>query len=255
MSTIEKVAELLKEGKTPREIIEMGYPKSTVYTAKNRLEKEKQRKSLIEVAQQLLHTRKGSLEIILSDLIMQSIRINDQLLKILKVCEAIELLEDEEKLTVFSEEELEKLHRICVVASALYNCYISKDPDFLDIKEVRITLPIPHSDLEKYLEFLKIDPDALRMISWHTVVLENEDEYLQKIKDKKGFYAFIKERLFLNVTGFSYAALKTYFIKYALPIALRALRRITELVDPSTLGKVLGVFGGAESGSSVDKRK
>ena len=255
-STIEKIQKLLLKGWTPKEIEAMGYAHSTVMEAKKRLEKKKQKEYLLEIAQQLMHKRKGTLEIIISDLIMQAIRANDQLLKIMKICEVVDILEDDIRQSIFTEKELKEFKKIRVVAIALYNAYSPKliDDNLYD-KKVKLILPIPYEKVEEYLSFLKNDPEANRFVSIHFKEFNNEEKHLEHIRRKYGEYAALKSIFFFNITGASYTALKTYFISYALPVMLKALRKISDLIQPSTLSNVLAIHGGVKSGDTMDKGK
>ena len=255
-STIEEIQKLLLEGKTPKEIEAMGYAHSTVIEAKKRLERKRKRESLLDVARQLIHRHKGTLEIIISDLIMQAIRTNDQLLKILKICEAINLLDDDLKKSILTRKELEEIEKIQVIATALYNAYVIEIPSEEYARgKVRLMLPIPYEKVEEYLSFLKDDPEAYSFITEHFQIFEKEDEVFDSIKEKYGKFAVLKKIFYHNITVAAFIALKTYFISYALPIMLGILRKISDLIQPSTLSNVLTVYGGARNGGSVDKGK
>ena len=169
LSVMEEIAKLLREGKTPREIIKMGYPESTVYTVKKKLERGRKREELVQVAAQLIHRRRGTLELVLSDLLTQAITTNNQIVKIIKICEAVFLLDEEVRKTIFAKDELERLERIYVVALSLQNKNVIWDKETTLAKEVSIMLPVKHDEVEKYLEFLKNDPRSLHYVGYHYV--------------------------------------------------------------------------------------
>jgi len=251
---MEEIAKLLREGKTPREIIKMGYPESTVYTVKKRLEKGRKREELVQVAAQLIHKRKGTLEIILSDLLTQAITTNNQIVKIIKICEAAFLLDEEMRKTIFTKDELERLERIYVVALSLQNKHTFKEATST-MKEVSLMLPVKYDEVEKYLEFLKNDPHSTFYVSFHTGSIEHREEHLSKVREKYGRFAAYKDVFFLYIAALSYNALKMYFIRWALPHCLKALNKIADLIEPSTFTNILAFHGGVVGRGSMGKRK
>ena len=184
---------------------------------------------------------------------MQAIRTTDPLEKILKICEAVFILEPSERETIFTSEELEQLRQIYVVAESIYNKITYEDPP-----RVSVTIPIDYDEAEKYLGFLGEVPASARFISvlvGNRSFLKELDEEVRKVRGKHGVLAGYMLYFFHALSYDSYNALKGYFVRYALPKALAALRIIADVVQPSTLERVLNIFGGVKSGYSVDKRK
>ena len=62
MTVTEEIKRLLLEGRSPREIAEMGYNYNTVRVVKEKLERESKRSALVQVAAELMHRKKGALE-------------------------------------------------------------------------------------------------------------------------------------------------------------------------------------------------
>ena len=251
MSVMEEIAKLLREGKSPREIVEMGYSESTVYTVKKRLEKQAKKQSLVEVAAQLMHRRKGALEIILADLLMQAIRTADPIEKILKICEAVFILDPSEREAVFSKEEIEELNRIYVIAIGLHNVAKFKDG------EVSVSLPISFNEAKMYLSFLEElnMPEDYISVTGYPAYVEEIERRAENVKKKFGKEAGTLVYFHHSLSYESYYAVRNFFARYALPKVARALKAVAEIVQPSTLERVLSIFGGVRSGSVLDKRK
>ena len=250
LTSMEEIAKLLNEGKSPSELVAMGYPKSTVYTVKKKLSKKD---TLAQLATQLMHKRKGTIEIVLCDLIMQAIRTNDHLTKILKICEAVSILGEEEKQAIFTREEIEELERIHVVALALQSGHwIVADPE-TGMKCISVFLPAKLEEIGVYLKFLEDDPEALGYVSYHTGYHLNED-HRRKIKEEYGPLALMKMIFYHSIKPNAYNALVMYFVKYALPRVLSALRKIADLIQPSILSSVLSIYGGARNEGAMGKR-
>lgn len=237
----DEIRRLLKE-KKPKEIIEMGYARSTVYYVAKKLEEEEQRKGLLNVVRQLIHRKKGSLELAMGRLVFEALTENNHLKVIDRVCRAYQMLNNDEKQVLLSKEELEELKRICTVNTALLNaCKVRKT----DLTVYHVLIPIPCSKIPEYMKFLEVDPEHTRYIGWH-------EEGVVKPKSRSRS-EWLKDRLFLNITDFSYHALVSYFVGYALPRVMKALRRLIDVVDPYTFREVVLGGGSMDKGGREDK--
>ena len=257
MEVTEEIIRLLRQGKNPRELIEMGYARSTVYYALRKLREEESRRKLLEVAKDILQKRRGSLEIAIGRLVLEALLENDHLRIIDRVCRAYQMLDDEEKLSLLPKDDIEEFDRICLICTSLLNAYECKDED---IHVFHVLIPIPGNELKKYVKFLTKDPESLKYVTWHYPDSDErkntsseyealrkfmKDEDLKNIKiDTKPKRKNLKDRLFLNILPHSYYALVTYFVTYALPIAMKALRRLIDVIDPREFKEVV-LRGGA----------
>lgn len=228
MEVTEEIKKLLKQGKTPKELIEMGYARSTVYHVVKELNEEEQRKGLLDVVRQLVHRKKGSLEIAVGHLVFEALAETNHLKVIDKVCRAYHMLDEDEKEMLLSREELEELRNICTINTALLNAYRDKEES-----EYHVLIPLPSNEVLEHMKFLEKDPDYFSYIGWHVIKETNFGNKVKSIGDK------IKKRLFLGVTGFSYHALISYFVNYALPTVMKALRRLIDVVDPHAFKEVV----------------
>lgn len=236
-STIELISILLKSGLSPAQLMKMGYSKSSIYVARRRLIEEK--KDLNGFTKFVLRKDRGSFDIFLANLLIQALYEDDHLRIIDLVCRAYGMLSHEEQLSILADnEELKKLKKICTVCISLRNAYEWRS---LDEHRFHVMLPIPSNKLKEYLDFL--GSEALEYIISYSL-FDNETE--ERISRD------LKKRLFFNITAFSYYGIVTRFVIYALPIALRALRKLVETIDPSLFKEVASPEGIA---IHVGKRK
>ena len=134
--------------------------------------------------------------------------------------------------------KLEELDRICTVNTALLNACRTRD---MDVTLYHVLIPVPRERLREYMRFLEVDPEHYRYIAWH-------------VRDGEGRGGSgLKDRLFQNIAEFSYHALVTYFVSYALPRAMRALKKLVDTIDPHTFREVVMSGGGVGKGRGEDK--
>ena len=129
------------------------------------------------------------------------------------------------------EKFLDELDKVCLICESLLNAYEKKPRGEIDSEhEFHVLIPVPSNRLNEYIKFLMRDPEFPNYVTWHYKDVDEE--------------VSLKERLFLNIAAFSFHALVTYFVTYALPIAMKALRRLIDVIDPYEFKEVVLRGGG-----------